>query len=380
MWYMNEDREMLANAFREFAEKEIRPFIPKMEEKEEHPKELLAKMGELGMLGLCIDEEYGGAGADFVNYGLMLEEVSKESHSFGLLTFLATQLTIGLIHKLCTPEQVDKFVKPAINGEILLSIVATEPGGASNAPEYETRAVLDGDEWVINGGKILITNADTADVHLVQCVTGDKVDPITMDGVSLIAIPANTKGFTVGHMEKKLGWKGSHTGQVYFNDCRVPKDNLIGELNKAQMTIQLILGSEFSAYGPMNLGSMEAVYEKTMSFVKSRMQGGKSLWDTHQVLRNDMAKMWIKIDNYRNAVYSVLENRNRGENIIAQSIALKVEGEEILEHIASQCIELHGGTGTVYETGIERYYRDAKMGALGCGSNKTMIDSLSGLI
>lgn len=379
-WYMNEEREVLVKAFREFVEKEILPFVPKMEENEEYPKEILSEMGKLGMLGLCIDEEYGGAGADYVNYGLLIEEIAKESHTLGLLTFLATQLTIGMMHKECTPEQIERFVKPAINGDILLSILATEPGGAGNAPEYETRAVLDGDEWVINGGKILITNADVGDVHLALCVTAEEVDPVTMEGVSLIAIPADTPGFSVGHMESKLGWKGSHTGQIYLNDCRVPKSNLIGELNKAWQWVNLALAPEFATYGPMNLGSMEAVFEKTLSFLKGRMQGGKSLWDAHQVARNDMAKMWISIDNYRGAVYSALENRNRGENIIPQAIALKVEGEQLLQHIASQCIELHGGTGTIYETGIERYYRDAKMGALGCASNKTLIDTLSAFL
>lgn len=379
MWYMNEDREILVKAFREFAEKEIRPIVPKMEEEEAYPLEAMRKLGELGFLGLGIDEEAGGSGPDFINFGLMLEEFAKESHGFTLLAYLASQLTIGAFYKFCTPEQVEKFIKPAIRGEKLCSIVTTEPCGVSNHGEYETMGVLDGDELVINGSKILITNCDVADVHFVVCRTGE-VNRTAMEGVTLAIVPGDTKGITVGHMEHKLGWHGSHTGQLYFDNCRVPKENIVGEFNKGLAVVLAGLSPEFAAYGPMNLGAMEACYEKTVNYLKNRIQCGVSLWDAHESIRHEMARIWVKISNYRHAVYGVLEERNQGENIIPQAIALKVAGEELLREIASQCIEFHGGMGTVYETGIERYYRDAKMGGLGCGSNKTMIDSLSLLL
>ncbi|MBR0374390.1 MAG: acyl-CoA dehydrogenase family protein [Mogibacterium sp.] len=379
MWWMNEERQMIAAAAREFAEQEVRPAAKLMEEEEKYPEAAIRKLGELGMLGLTIKEEYGGAGADYVNYGLMIEELAKESHGFGLLAYLASELTLGLIEKMGTPEQVKDLIAKGLTGEKIYGICFTEPCGVGNPMEYETRAVLDGDEWVINGGKIFITNADIADTFFVIAKTSD-YNPATMTGLTFFVVPSDTPGLTVGHIENKLGWKGSHTGQLYFKDVRIPKDAIIGAVDNAWLPLNVALLPMFATYGPMNLGAMETIFQKTLVFLKSRVQCGVSLWDAHESIRIDMMKMFLKIDNYRSAVYSALEDENRGENISAKAVALKMQGADLLEEIASQCIELHGGTGTVYETGIERFYRDAKMGTVGCGSNRTLINSLASMI
>lgn len=376
MWYMNSERQLLVKAFRDFAQGEIKPFVSRMEENEEYPREIIHKMGKLGMLGLGIDKKYGGTGTDYVNYGLFLEEVAKVSNTVALLSFVASQLTVGIIHKLCTPEQVEKWVKPALSGDLLLSLANDESCGSGNISEFTTTAHLEDDEWVINGGKIFITNADMADVHVVTCIT-DKVDLQTLAGASLIAIPADTPGVSVGHMENKLGWKGSHTGQLYFNNVRVPKENLIGPLNRGYIAEGGVLLSEVSAYGPMDLESMEAVFKMTKDYLQKRVQNGKSIWDSQQSARDNMASLWLRISNFRNSVYGVLSSRNQGQDITAQAIALKIAGEQLLEDVVSQCIELHGGMGVIYETGIERFYRDSKMSAVGCGSNKTLTDMLT---
>lgn len=379
MWYMTQERKMLVRSFREFAQKEIRPLVPKMEEEDFYPKDTILELGQLGMLGLGIDEKYGGLGKDYISFGLMLEEFAKESHTFALLTYLASPLTIGLISQMGTPEQVERFVRPALAGDKLLSIQFTEPCGITNCGDYETTAVIIDDEVIINGGKVLITNVDVADISFVLCKTSE-YDPKTLRGLTFVALPSDTKGYTPGHIENKLGWKGSHTGQVYYNDCHVPKSNIIGEVDNAWLPINTLLGPEFAYYGPMNLGSMEACFAKTENYLRNRIEFGVSLWDSHEVIRNEMAHLWCKIDNYRAAVYSALQDRCNGENISAQATALKVEGEKLLSEVAGTCIELNGGMGTVYETGIERYYRDAKMGALGCGSNRTMINVLGSMI
>ena len=378
MWWMNEEREMISAAAKEFAEQVVAPAAKLMEEEEKYPREAIRQLGELGMLGLTIKEEYGGAGADYINYGLMIEEVSKVSHGFGLLAYLASELTLGLIEKMGTPEQVGELIEKGLSGEKLYGICFTEPCGVGNAAEYETNAVLDGDEWVINGGKILITNCGVADTYFVIAKTSD-YDPATMRGLTSFVVPADTPGVKIGHIENKMGWHGSATGQIYFDDVRIPKDAIIGEVDNAWLPLNVSLLPMFATYGPMNLGSMEAVWEKTMFFLKNRIQQGVSLWDAHESIRIDMIEMWGKIDNYRSAVYSALEDENRGENISAKCIALKKEGADLLEYVSSKCIELHGGMGTVYETGIERFYRDAKMGTVGCGSNRTLMNGLVGM-
>lgn len=380
MWWMNEEREMIVAAAREFAQQEIRPVSKLMEEESKYPEEAIRKLGELGMLGLAISEEYGGAGIDYVNYGLMIEEFAKESHGFALLTSLQTELTIGMMEKMGTSsEQVKDWILKGVSGESLYGIVTTEPCGVFNVAEYETKAELVGDEWVINGGKILITADDIADAFVLFARTGE-FDPKSMTGITCFLVPTNTKGVKVGHIEHKLGWKGSHTGQLYLDDVRIPKENVIGEVGNGWVPFSVALMPTYATYGAMNLGSMEAIYEKTLAFLKNRIQGGVSLWDAHETIRSEMARLWCKIDIYRGAVYTALENENKGIDMGFSAVALKVEGAELLEYVASQCIEFHGGTGTVYETGIERFYRDSKMGALGCGSNKTLITNIGSMM
>lgn len=379
MWYMNEERKLLQKMVRDFTQKEVKPFIPKME-KDVYPTEILRKMGKAGILGLCLDEKYGGVGKDWINVGIALEEIAKESNTMALLTYLNSETTTGMISELCTPEQVEKWVKPAARGEITLALWATEPCGIFNVSEYETTAVLDGDEWVINGGKIFATNAGNCEYAIVICRTNDNANAATFDGWSFIMIPCDTPGYIVGHEENKLGWKGSSTCQVYFNNCRVPKGNLIGPLDKGFPLLLKDLVPGYCSYGAFTLGSSVGVYEKTRKYVSERIQSGKSLWDSHQAIRYEMAQIWTEIETFRGSVYSTLEMRNQGMDVSRQAIGLKVNGAKLLESVASRCIVLHGGIGTVYETDIERYYRDAKMNFLGCGSTSSLIDYLSNFI
>lgn len=375
MWYMTEERILLQKAVKEFVQHEVVPFIPNME-KDEYPRDILRKMGQIGILGLAIDKKFGGSGVDWINFGLAIEEIAKESSTMALLTSLAADMTIGDHAEACTPEQIEKFIKPALRGDILLGAWSTEPSGATNRLEHKTTAVLDGDEWVINGGKIFATNAGVCDYAIVNCRTKKDVNPLTMDGWSGILIPTNIPGLTVGHHEHKLGWKGTSTCQVYFNNCRVPKGNLLGPLHKYQDATGSHFLQSYVLYGVNALGSAEGVFEKTKEFLTNRIQNGQSLWNTHQAIRYEMAQLWSKIELFRGAVYSILENRNNGDNVTAQAIAAKIEGAKLLELVSSKCITLHGGTGTIMETDIERYYRDAKMLSLGCGSNNSITDLL----
>lgn len=379
MWYMTDERKVLQKTFREFAEKEIRPFVPQMEQEEKYPRQILRKMGKLNYLGLATERKYGGDGKDYIHLGLLLEEVSKVSHTMGLLTFVASQLTVGVIKDVCTPEQIEKWVKPALRGDLLMSMANDEAAGSGNISEFETTAKLVDDKWVVNGSKIFITNADMADLHVVTCIT-DKVNPKTLNGASLIAVPADADGVEVGHMENKLGWHGSHTGQLYFNNVHVPKENLIGPLNQGYNLEGGNLLNEITAYGPMDLGAAESVWQETKHYLQHRMQGKLSIWDAHESARDEMSDLWCQINNFRNTVYSVLNDRNNGENVVQQAIGIKIQGEQLLEHVVSECIELHGGIGTIYETGLERFYRDAKMASVGCGSDKVLLSMLSQMI
>ena len=382
MWYMTEERKMLQKTMEQFVNDEVRPFIPKMEEEGAHPKEIISKLGQLGILGLTTEPEYGGMGTDWISYGVALEEISKASNTLGLLTALASDWIPAALAADCSPEQVEKYIKPAIRGEILLGGYCTEPCGLFNFAEYKTTAVADGDDFILNGMKILGTNNGVADAFFVVCKTSD-FDPATWKGVTMFIMPADTPGIKFGKNENKIGWHGSHSGTLYLDNVRLPKSAMVGAYDMAAALRYFTAQVEgLCSYGIMSLGSAEAVWQKTRKFLGERMQHGVSLWDAHQVIRTDMAELWMEIENYRYAVYGVLEDRQRtggaySEEVYNKSIALKGAGAHLLEKVASACITMHGGIGTVKETEIERYYRDAPMSTVGCGSIKILADQLA---
>lgn len=378
MWYMTEERQMLQKMMEEFVQNEIVPFIPEMEKNDTYPREIFRKLGQMGILGLCSDPEYGGQGRDFVSFGIALEEISKASNVMGLLTCLNADWIAGSIAPDCTPEQVEKYIKPAIAGEKILAGYCTEPCGIFNFPEYQTVAVPDGeDAWIVNGTKVLGTNNGVCDAFFFVCRTGE-VDPMTMQGATMFMIEADREGVKFGRNEHKLGWHGSNTGTLYLDNVRVTKADLVGQLDGAVFS-QYFKGQTdgLGDYGIMGLGSCEKVWNQTRKFLGERIQQGKSLWDTHQHIRITMAEMWMQIENLRSASYAVLEGRNAGEDVFGRGVALKTEAVRLLREVTAKCIILHGGTGTVVETDIERYYRDSPMISVGCGSIMTLADQLT---
>ncbi|MBQ9156400.1 MAG: acyl-CoA/acyl-ACP dehydrogenase [Eubacterium sp.] len=374
MWYMNEERELLRKTFRDYAVKRVRPLGQEMENEEIHAKsrEALLEMGKLGMFTLPVAEKFGGTGPDYISWALLLEEIGRESATFGFLTLLR-QVFNGPMQAACSPEQIEKFVKPAVNGEILIGLAGNEPAGGNNLFEYQTRAVRDGNDWVINGSKVLVTQADEVDYFMVLALTRDQVDFATMAGIDMFFVPTSDPGFKVGHIEHKVGLNGSRTGSVYFNNCRVPDSCRMPN----PMALLMLFGPELSGYAAIALGGAEAMIEKTADYLKNRIQMGHSLWEMHQATRHDLAKLKMDIYNFRNAVYGHMANRNAGIHDTLEAGALKAATGPLLEKVASECMMLMGGTGVIHETGIERYYRDAKALEIACFSDKTFVDNVA---
>ena len=373
MWYMTPRRKLLQKIVREFAEKEIRPFIPELE-KGRYPVDIIKKLGQIGVLGLCHDEQYGGHGVDYVNWYIALEEISRVSSTVALLAAQTSELCAHFCEHVCTPAQVEKYIKPAVRGEIILGQYATEPCGMVSLADFETTAVRDGDGWIINGCKIFSTNAGVCDYAMVICRTSNNPDSATMRGASMFMVHKDTLGYTVGHIENKLGCHGTNTGQTYFSNCRVPADALIGKVDECIPVLMERFNPGLGLYGALNLGAAAAVYDKTRAFLSERKQAGVSLWDAHQVVRNQMSEMWMQIELFRQALYGYAEMQNRGMEVTGLAIALKVEGTKLAKSVCDKCITLHGGLGTVQETDVERYFRDVKMFDLTCGSNFTLVD------
>lgn len=372
MWYMNEERELLQKTFREFAVKRVRPLAKEMEWEEASSREALLEMGRLGMFTMPIPEQYGGTGPDYISWGLLLEELGKEGNTFAFLALLR-QVFNGPLLAACNEDQIKKFVTPAVRGELLIGLAGNEPAGANNLFEYQTKAERDGDDWVINGGKVLVTQVGEVDYWMVIALSSDQPNYMTMEGLDIFFVPASDPGVKGGHIENKVGLNGSMTGSIYFDNCRVPEANRIAN----PIALLMGFGPELSGYAAIALGGAEKMIEVTADYLKNRIQMGRSLWESHQATRHDLAKLKMEVYNYRNAVYGHLANRNAGIHDTLEAGALKASAGPLLEKVAGECMMLMGGTGVIRETGIEQYYRDAKALEIACFSDKTFVDNVA---
>lgn len=380
MWYLNEERELMRNVVREFVEKEVKPVAMQLDKNNEFPLALFKRAGELGFLGVTISEEYGGLGGDQTTLAIILEEIAKSSPVLTVAMGAHSLLAGGLLDMLGTPDQKKKYLAPAATGETILACGSTEAAGGSNQAEFTTRAELDGNEWVLNGGKVLITNIGVADVYVVLAVTQADVAPGAKLGLSAFIVEAGTPGFEVGKPEHKLGWHGSMTGSISFKNCRIPKENLLGPLGSVLQAMFVSATAEFLSCGPVSLGIAEGAYEMALQYSMERVQCGQSMYDRFQVSRHKLAKMWAEIESLRALVYSTYAMRDQGSLELARGRLLKVKGAEVSEYVCREAIQLYGGVGTVVETGVERFWRDAKVMAIGGASVEALVEQITMMI
>ncbi len=379
MWYLTEERQAILDTVREFVRTEVAPRAQEIDRTSEFPMDLFKRAGELGLLGVTVPEEFGGLGADQTTSALIYEEIATASPVLTVAMGAHSFLAGGLIQMLGTVEQKKQYLAPAATGELLLACGSTEAVGGDNQVEFSTRAVLDGDDWVLDGGKVLICNIGVADVYVVIAVTGD-VDPVTKTGLSAFLIPAGTPGLGIGRHEHKLGWHGSATGSLSFTGCRVPKENLLGPLGGCLPAMFVSATAEFLSCGPVSLGVAEGAYRMALAYSLERTQQGQSMFDRFQVTRHKLARMWGEIESLRALVYSTYAERDRGQLTLAQGRLLKIKGAEVSEYVAREAIQLFGGVGTVVDTGVERYWRDAKVMAIGGASVEALTEVVAGLI
>lgn len=364
MWYMTEERRQLQKMVHDFAEKEIRPFVKEMEEKESFPHEIIKKAGELGLISLFFPEQVGGMGPKWVEMGIFLEEVSKVSNCVGN-AFSSLYAGCALLLQLGNPELIQKVVIPVMQGDMVVASAQSEPTGGCRIQDYTCAAAIEGDEVVINGGKIFCTNAGQAKYYTINCKTkAPYAAPI--GSTTLVLVPDDAPGFTVGHIENKLGWHGSATGQIYFNNCRVPVSNILASFDMDESSLAAGAFSVSILMAAGMLGGAEGVFEKALAQAKEKKHGDKSLYDSYQAMRHTFADLKMDIEQLRSLVFGVLTDLDQGNyDVTVPALAAKVKGAKLFERVASECVVLCGGNGTIVETDIERYYRDAKMNALG---------------
>jgi butyryl-CoA dehydrogenase len=377
MWFMNEERELMRNVAREFVEKEVMPVSLELDMNEEYPLHLFRRAGELGLIGVVYPEEYGGLGGDWITKLIITEELSKASPTLNIAIGAHSSLAGGVLNLLGTPQQKQKYLTPAVKGEQILALASTESAGCFNMGEFESRAILEGDEWVINGSKIFITNIEVADTYIVTARTAEHYDHITRKGFSMFIVEKGTPGLEFGKVENKLGWHGSNTGPVYFKNCRVPKENLLGPLHESVGAFALSACDEYMSCGATGLGIAEACYDRALKFTKERIQQGKSLYDAYQTIRHKFARMATEIECLRALSYNTAAIRDTGTYPLALARMCKTKGYETAFFCANEAVQVFGGLGVVRETGVERYLRDARLLGIAGGAIEALFDQIN---
>ena len=360
------EHEMARQLFKDFAEKEVKPLAQEVDQEHRFPRETVEKMAKYGFMGIPVPKEYGGQGCDILTYAMCVEELSKVCGTTGVIVSAHTSLCVDPILTFGTEEQKQKYVVPLAKGEKLGAFGLTEPGAGTDAQGQQTKAVLDGDEWVLNGSKCFITNGKEADVYVIFAVTG-KVEKRgrMMKEISAFIVEKGTPGFTFGTKENKMGICGSATYELIFTDCRIPKENLLGKQGNGFKIAMHTLDGGRIGIAAQALGLAAGALETTINYVKERKQFGKAIGN-FQNTQFQLADMATKVEAARLLVYKAA--RKKDEYVKDNKVSYSVEAAqakrcaaEVAMEVTTKAVQLHGGYGYIKEYDVERMMRDAKI-------------------
>ncbi len=358
---LRKEHEMARTLFREFAEKEVKPLAQEVDETEEFPRETAAKMAKNGFLGIPVPKEYGGQGCDPLTYVMCVEELSKVCGTTGVIVSAHTSLCCDPIMTFGTEEQKQKYLVPLAKGEKLGAFGLTEPGAGTDAQGQQTKAVLEGDEYVINGSKIFITNGKEADVYVIFAVTGMiEKKGRKMKEISSFIVEKGTPGFSFGTKEKKMGIRGSSTYELIFTDCRVPKENLLGKVGQGFKIAMHTLDGGRIGIAAQALGIAEGALERTIAYTKERKQFGKSI-AAQQNTQFQLADMATKVQAAQLLVYKAAMAKASQKEYGFEAAQAKLYAAETAMEVTTKAVQLHGGYGYTREYDVERMMRDAKI-------------------
>ena len=365
-----EERKTFREMVSKFLEAEIWPYVDEWDEAGEYPHEINEKVCELGVFGFGIDEKYGGLGFDDQ---FMRKDVSVEmgrTSAGGLFASVGSRnIMLGPLTELANEKIKLKALPDLMSGKKGGSLGITEPGGGSDVARMKTTARKDGNEWVLNGSKTFITGGMQASYFVIGARTGKE----GLGGLSLFFVEADTPGFTRSSIDKKMGWWSSDTATLYFDNCRIPADNLMGEENKGFLSIMNNFNYERYMMGAQMLGMAKRCFEECVQYSQERQTFGKNLIE-HQVIRHKLADMSAKIDAMDAYLNQVAQLMNDGEMPVAEISKIKFYCSECIESIASEAMQIFGGAGYLRGNAVERIYREVKVMAIGGGSKEIMKD------
>lgn len=364
---LTKEQQMLQEMIRDFAEKEIKPFAREVDETSQMRVKTFEKLGKLGLLGIPFPEKYGGAGGDTSSYIIAVEEIGKACGGTGLSYAANTSLGASPIYYFGTEEQKQKWLVPMAKGETLGAFGLTEPNAGSDAGGTRTRAILDGDEWVINGEKCWITNASFSRQVIVTAVTGKKDNGRNI--VSAIIVPTDSEGLKITCPYDKMGVRGSNTCEIVLDNVRVPKDNLLGDEKKGFSQFLYTLDGGRISIAALSVGIAQAAYEKALQFAKERKQFGQSI-SSFQAIQFKLADMAMEIELARNQVYKAAWLKDQGKPFGKEAAFAKLFSSEMGFRVCNQAIQIHGGAGYMKEYDVERHLRDIKLMEIGEGTSE----------
>ena len=365
---LTDDQQMIRDTVRDFAQNEIVPRAAEIDKTGEFPLDILGKMSDLGLMGLPIAEEYGGAGSDYTSYCLALEEITRACGSTGLTYEAHISLGCMPIYLFGTEEQKRKYLPVLCSGESMGSFGLTEPEAGSDAGGTKTTAVLDNGEWVINGSKIFITNASYAKFVTCTCLTDKGVGT---KGISAIIVPTDSKGFTCRAGFEKLGLHGSNTTELFFDNVRVPEENLVGKRGEGFKQFLKVLDGGRIAIGAMGVGIAQACLDASLKYAKERVQFGQPI-GKFQAVQFKLADIAMNVELARNMYLKAAWLKDTGQPYALEANYAKLFGSEISTKAALEAIQIHGGYGYIREFPVERYLRDAKLLEIGEGTSEVI--------
>jgi len=363
---LDAQHEEIRRTVRDFAQRRIAPVADELERKAQFPHEIIREAAGLGLLGVPYPQEVGGTGLDNLAYAITVEELSRVSGSVGIIVSAHTSLGCFPLYLAGTPEQKETYLRPLASGEKLGAYGLTEPDAGSDSRGTRTRAHRDGDEWVINGSKRFITNAGVADTYIVTALTDKTVDS---GKISAFIVERDAPGFSIGRMEEKMGLHASNTGELLFEDCRIPADNLLGNEGEGDRLFLATLDGGRIGIGAMALGLAQAAYEAASAYAKERKQFGKPI-ASFQGVAFMIADMATEIDAARLMVYRAAWLKDQHKPFSTEAAMAKLYASEVAQRVTNDAIQVHGGYGYISEYRVERYLRDAKLTEIGEGTSQ----------
>jgi butyryl-CoA dehydrogenase len=367
-YLLTEEQKMLKDMVAKFAKNEIGPCARENQEKGEFPTEIVKKAGELGLMGVAYPPEYGGAGMDYVSYMIAIEEISRYCASTGVIVSAHSSLSVDPIFRFGTEEQKKKYLPDMCAGKRIGCLALTEPGAGSDAGATKTTAKLEGDHWVLNGTKQFTTNGNEAEVAVIIAAT----DPAQKTrGISAFIVEKGTPGFRVGKLEHKLGIKATSTAEFILEDCKIPKENLLGELNKGFKLSMITLDGGRLGIASQALGIARASIEDSIQYAKEREQFDQPIAN-FQAIQWMIADMWTEYEAAWLLTYRASLMKDKGLPYTREAAEAKLKASEVASFCANKAIQIHGGYGYTTEFDVERYLRDAKITEIYEGTSEIM--------